>query len=221
MFRHVSFASLYGLMLMTTACVGTSISAGASTSGCGVPGANMNEHDVGDEPGGVALELGEVAVSPTGAFVIFKGKLSLLAGWPGDARVDQLSIKAPTKLAFSKKRTVVYVASAQDGRVHAFDVARNQDLWSAPLPHGGVYEIRFAVSKDDTRLLVTESDRLTVLDAQTGARVAQRDFDRSVVDVQILPGARCSSTRPGTRRRRRRRSSTRRRAPSAPSRART
>lgn len=188
MLRHAYLAPAYSFLLLTAACTGTAITTGATMGSCGSPGANMNEHDVGDEPGGVALDLGEVAVSPTGAFIIFKGASDLLVGWPGDAHVDELSLKLPTRLAFSKKGTVIYVGSAVDGRVHAIDVAFDDELWSAPI--GSFDKLQttlFDASRDDTRLLVSNGSHLTILDAQTGKVVAEHDFARPVVDLQILP----------------------------------
>lgn len=171
---------------MTSACTVTTLSTGAASPGCGSAGANPNEHDVGDEPGGVALDLGEIAVAPTGSFVIFKGAKSLLVGWPGDARVDELSLQFPTKLAFSKQRTVVYVG-ALDGRIHSIDVAQNRELWSAPVSTGAFGDSLFEVSKADDRLLVATGAHLTILDAATGAIVSEQDLASSIVDLRILP----------------------------------
>lgn len=188
MFRHAFLAPLYSFLLLTAACTGTAITTGATVGSCGSPGANMNEHDVGDEPGGVALDLGELAVAPSGAFVVFKGTSDLLVGWPFDAHVDELSVKWPTRLAFSRKRTVVYVGSALDDRIHAVDVAFDEELWSAPIFGTSSLEMRLTASKDDRRLLVANGAHLDILDAETGKRIAQHDFASSVVDLQILPG---------------------------------
>lgn len=189
MFRHAYLAPVYSFLLLTAACTGTALTTGATASSCGSPGANLNEHDVGDEPGGVALDFGEVAVAPSGAFVIFKGANELLVGWPGAARVDELSLRAPTKLAFSRQRTVVYVGSALDDRLHAVDVAFDEELWSAPVGAAGKLTTTLVdVARDDSRVLVTTGAHLTILDAQTGAVIKSHDFAQPVVDLQILPG---------------------------------
>ncbi|APR84796.1 Hypothetical protein A7982_10145 [Minicystis rosea] len=187
MFRRACLASLYSLFLLTAACTSTAITTGATVSSCGSAGANMNEHDVGDEPGGVALDLGDVAVAPTGAFVMFKGTSDLLVGWPFDAHVDELSVKWPTRLAFSRKRNVVYVGSALDDRIHAVDVAFDEELWSAPIGGPDKLSMRLTASKDDARLVVVSGPHLTILDTATGKAVAEHDFASAVVDVQILP----------------------------------
>jgi len=45
----------------------------------------------------------------------------------------------------------------------------------------------FDASQDDSRLLVSNGNHLTILDAQTGKVVAEHDFAQPVVDLQILP----------------------------------
>jgi len=191
MFRRASFASLTSLLLSLAACTGatagTSVATGSSFSGCGSPGANDNEQSPGDEPGGVSLDLGELAVSPTGTFVLFKSAGALMVGWPFDGSVEPLSIAAPGKLAFSKKRTVVYVASAYDDRLHAVDVSLDEDLWSASLGVGKPGTVLLDASSDDTRIVVAADDHLTVLDAETGEVVKSQSLNEPIVDVRVLP----------------------------------
>lgn len=188
MSRTSFFAPLYSFLLLTAACTGTTITTGTTVSSCGSPGANMNEHDTGNEPGGISLDLGEVAVAPSGAFVIFKSQSDLLVGWPGDGSVDQLGVRAPTKLAFSGKSTLVYVGSSADNRLHAVDVALDDELWSAPIPASLLGDLRLSIAGDDSRIIVSAGSRLDVLDALTGASIASLTFDRDIVDARILPG---------------------------------
>jgi DNA-binding beta-propeller fold protein YncE len=191
MFRRASFASLTSLFFSLAACTGatagTSVATGTSFSGCGSPGANDNEQSPGDEPGGVSLDLGELAVAPSGAFVLFKSTSALMVGWPSSGSVKQLSIASPTKVAFSKQRTVVYVASADDSRLHAVDVALDVDLWSVPLGVISPQNVLVDASADDKHLVISASDHLTVVDAQTGHVVKTEALTKPIVDLRVLP----------------------------------
>ena len=109
-------APLYGLLLTTAACTGVTVGSGAGSSGC-FGGANANQREPGDGKGDVQLARGDIAVAPSGEFVIFKGQDELTVGWPASGTLEKLPVTLPTRLAFSKTRTVVYVASAADGIV--------------------------------------------------------------------------------------------------------
>src|SRR5512132_3079410 len=130
MFRKLSFAPLLGSLSMLVACSGVSVGTGAASSGCGPGGANENQHVVGDQPGGVKLGLGEIAVAPDGSYVIFEGEGRLSVGWPATGLVEDLPVARASKLAFSKKRDVVYVSSDEDLELHAVDVRAKKELWA-------------------------------------------------------------------------------------------
>lgn len=185
MFRKLSFAPLLGSLSMLVACSGVSVGTGAASSGCGPGGANENQHVVGDQPGGVKLGLGEIAVAPDGSYVIFEGEGRLSVGWPATGLVEDLPVARASKLAFSKKRDVVYVSSDEDLELHAVDVRAKKELWATHLDSipGGAFRIES--SDDDTRLVTAGLNHLDLLDAATGKSVAEQDFDQPIVDIAL------------------------------------
>jgi hypothetical protein len=193
MIRTLRHAPLAGILTMTAACGGAAVGGGASTRGCSPGGNNENQQVVGDQPGGVKLSLGDIAVSPDGSYVIFAGDDRLSVGWPALGVVEDLPLTEPTRLAFSKKRDVIYVGSAKDGSLHAIDVKSKAELWATPLvadaaiQDGAWSTLRIESSADDTRLLVNGSTHLSLLDAATGKSVSEQDVTDSIVDVALLP----------------------------------
>jgi WD40 repeat protein len=187
MIRSLRLSPLFGLLTMTAACTGVSLGTGSTSSGCGPGGANTNQHGVGDQPGGVQLQAGEIAVAPSGDYVIFQGKDHLAVGFPETGKVEELPLDKPTTLAFSKKRDVVYVSSSVDGSVHAIDVLSKKELWATKATEAETDYVRLESSNDDGRVLVAGIGNLTLLDAQTGAKVAEQTVDQFIIDVKILP----------------------------------
>jgi hypothetical protein len=187
MIRALRLSPLFGLLTMTAACTGVSLGAGSTSSGCGNGGANKNQHGVGDQPGGVQLHAGEIAVAPSGEYVIFQGKDRLAVGFPKTGKVSELPLDQPTTLAFSKKRDVVYVSSSLDGKVHAIDVVGRKELWATKAAEAETAYVRLESSNDDARLIVAGLGNVTLLDAQTGEEVMEAAVDQLVIDVKILP----------------------------------
>lgn len=185
MIRNLSFASLLGSLSMLVACTSVSVGTGATSSGCGPGGANENQHVVGDQPGGVKLELGEIAVAPDGSYVIFEGEGRLSVGWPATGLVEDLPVGKATKLAFSKKRDVVYVGSNEDFKLHAVDVRAKKELWASPFDSEDAAAFRIESSDDDTRVITAGLNHLTLHDAATGASLAEQDFEQPIVDIAL------------------------------------
>ena len=186
MIRTLKLAPLLGMLATLAACGGVSVGTGAASSGCGSPGgANENQHVVGDQPGGVKLGLGEIAVAPDGSYVIFEGEGRLSVGWPASGVVEDLPIAKPTKLAFSKKRDVVYVGSDEDFKLHAVDVRTKKELWASPLDIADQTSFRIETSDDDTRVITAGTTHLALRDAATGESVAEQSFEQSIVDIAL------------------------------------
>jgi len=179
-------APFYSLLLTTAACTGVTVGSGAGSSGC-YGGANANQREPGDGKGGVQLAGGDIAVAPSGEFVIFKGQDELAVGWPASGTLEKLPVTLPTRLAFSKTRTVVYVASASDGSLHAIDVRAKEELWKTPIDDTSEFSLRLAPSKDDTRLAAAWGDHITLIDAKTGTPIHEETLPSPVVDLAILP----------------------------------
>lgn len=162
----------------------------AALLACGDGGANTGQRTAGDQPGGVTLGLGDIAVAPTDAFVVFSRDDSLAVGWTDTGRVEELPVDGPSRLAFSKIRNVVYVGSTSGpDRVVAVDVERRVVLWSVSFDGADTASLRILSSKDDRFVLVVDADTgfVKVVDAGSGGIVRTFSHGNRIVDVQILP----------------------------------
>ncbi len=117
--------------------------------------------------------------------MIFEGEGRLSVGWPASGHVEELPILKPTKLAFSKKRDVVFVGSNEDFKLHAIDVKTKKELWASPLDGPATAAFRIESSDDDTRVITAGLTHLTLHDAATGESVAEQDFEQSIVDIAL------------------------------------
>lgn len=154
---------------------------------CGEGGANSNQKGVGDQPGGVQLGIGDIAVAPFGNYVLFQRDQGLAVGWIDNGSIRDLPVEAPTRLAFSKKRTTIYVGSDTTDEIFAVDVGQEQLLWHVAVTETATEHMRIAVSQDDRFVVVASPYRVEALDAATGAPVGSRDFANGVVDMKVLP----------------------------------
>ncbi|MCC6557826.1 MAG: hypothetical protein IT372_33180 [Polyangiaceae bacterium] len=176
----LSYALLLGLLAGCTA-------PNPQLSGCSAGGLNTNQKAPGDQPGGVAVGMGDIAVAPSGEFVIFKRGDELAVGWPETGRVESLPVVSPTRLAFSKARPVVYVGSEQDSSVHAIDVESRAELWSAPVFDASGSALRVASTSDDARVVLSTWDQVVLLDSGTGEEITALSAGGTVIDLEILP----------------------------------
>ncbi len=154
---------------------------------CGDGGANMNQRGVGDQPGGVPLGIGDIAVAPVGGYVLFARGTSLGVGWVDSGAIDTLPVSTPSRLAFAKTRSVVYVGSEADGEIDAVDVPRHRVLWHAAVADASTDGLRLASSLDDKVVLAANAHHVSVLDASDGRTLAGLDLPDGFVDMEILP----------------------------------
>lgn len=153
-------------------------------------GLNEGQHAPGDQPGGVMVGLGDIAVAPTDSFVIFERSDGLAVGWTGSGEVQSLPVKSPTRLAFSKARPVVYVGTTDSsGRIVAVDVETRSPLWSTPFRTTSTKSFRILSTADDRAVVAADqaSGNVTVFDATSGELKRTFHFGGNIVDIQILP----------------------------------
>ncbi|MEZ4439564.1 MAG: hypothetical protein R3B72_10775 [Polyangiaceae bacterium] len=169
------------------ACFATPLTAAALSStlvaGCDI-GLNDGLHNPGDEPGGVNLAFGDIAVSPDGKYVVFEQNDQLALGWVETGAIETLPIYAPARLAFSKSRDVVYVTT-ELGSLHALDISDRDNLWSVST--GLSDDPMLVVTKDDSRVAVGSSRFVALYDTAAGDPVATTELDRPIVDLELLP----------------------------------
>jgi DNA-binding beta-propeller fold protein YncE len=164
---------------------GTGVSAGGCSGGPDPHGMNENQQTPGDQPGGVAVEMGDIAVSPDGTFVVFTRGNELAVGWPATGLVQPLPVSGPTRLAFAKGRPVVYVGSSSDSNIHAIDVQQRTALWKSPISSASW--MRIGSTADDTRVVASSLGEVWLIDAATGERIKSFPTGRPIVDLEILP----------------------------------
>ncbi len=165
--------------LALAACVAV-----ASLAACNFGGLNDNVHNPGDEPGGVNLALGNIAVAPTGDYFLFERADKLAVGWVATGAVDELPVSHPARLAFSKQRRFVYVTT-KTGKLQAVDVDARAVAWSATI--AGSYDPMVVASQDDSRVAVGVDVTVELFDAGSGAAITSRLLDGPVVDLEVLP----------------------------------
>jgi len=158
----------------------------AALLACVEGGANSNQKGVGDQPGGVKLGIGDIAVAPVGDYVIFARDDALAVGHVDSGAIETLPVSSPTRLAFSKKRPVVYVGTDATNEIVAVDVDQKKALWHRGVTDTGVSSLRIESSRDDRYVLAGSSTAVEVLDAGTGALVTKVTLDRGLVDAEIL-----------------------------------
>src|SRR5688572_13545817 len=110
---------------------------------CGDGGKNEHQRGVGNEPGGVKLGIGDIAVAPQGGYMIFSGADQLAVAWPDSGSVSALPVRAPTRLAFAKTRSVVYVGSLDGGaKLVAIDVEERRRAWATAIEDATVSRLK-------------------------------------------------------------------------------
>ncbi len=159
----------------------------AALLACDQGGANMNQQGVGDQPGGVQLGVGDIAVAPVGSYVLFTRDNKLAVGWVDTGQIEALPVDSPSRLAFSKQRAVVYVGSALKNEVDAVDVKAHALLWQSPVDDASTDGLRLESSKDDQFVMAASAHRVQILEAATGHELLSRYFARGIVDAEILP----------------------------------
>lgn len=158
-----------------------------SAVGCGFGGLNDNIEGVGDQPGGVSVALGDIAVSPSGKFIVFQQEESLAVGWVESGDVELLPVERPSRVAFSKTRAVIY-ATTDDGTLHAVDVESGKTEWTAELELAAdASDWMVVASKDDARVAIAGGTQVRVFSAEDGKLVAEHGLETAAVDLEILP----------------------------------
>lgn len=154
---------------------------------CKQGGANANQKSVGDEPGGVKLGVGDIAVAPFGNYVVFRRDDGLAVGHVENGVMLPLPVANPTRLAFSKARPVIYVGNGDTSQIVAVDTDSRQALWSAHVDDTSTETLRLSSSRDDAHVVATTTNTVAILNAQTGHEDARLSFQRPIVDVALLP----------------------------------
>ncbi|MFB6264025.1 MAG: hypothetical protein ABEL76_10440 [Bradymonadaceae bacterium] len=172
-------------------CAALAVIVGATAESC-LGGANFNQQSVGDQPRGVKVGVGDIAVSKQG-YLVFEADGRLAVAWPDDRRARPLPVEKPTRLAFADGRPVVYAHSAADGAVHAVDVRRREKLWSASIDVATASDenstqlrrLHLVSSNDDSRVVTVWRDEMYIVETDGGNLIAHREFPEPVIDTKL------------------------------------
>jgi hypothetical protein len=156
----------------------------AVVGGCNLGGLNDGVRAPGDQPGGVQLALGDIAVAPDGSYFLFERGDQLAVGWVGTEDVEVLPVTSPARLAFAQGEHVVYVTT-ELGELHAVDVDELRIDWTAYT--GMTVDPKLVASKDGSRVAVGSQRSVSLYAAADGAHVADRELAYDLVDLEILP----------------------------------
>lgn len=170
--------------------LGSAVVVVATLLACAQGGANQNQKKPGDQPGGVALGIGDIAVAPVGDFILFERDSQLAAGWVNTGVIQDLPVHEPTRLVFSKQRAVVYVGTDSSDELLAVDVHERSILWRAAIEEAKTEKLRLAVSAVDQHVVAASPHRIQTFDAATGEGAGSFDVPGGVVDVEVLPDSR-------------------------------
>jgi hypothetical protein len=150
-------------------------------------GANANQKTVGDQPGGVQLGVGDIAVAPFGNYVVFRRDSGLAVGHVENGVMLSLPVSNPTRLAFSKARPVIYVGNDDTKEIVAVDVDSRKALWQTHVAQTETSVLRLASTRDDAFVVAAGLNKVEIIDAQSGQKSAELSFVNPIIDVALFP----------------------------------
>jgi hypothetical protein len=184
---------------------------GTVFTGCMSEGGwNQNERQAGGGDDGVAVERGEIAIDPTGKYLISKlsdrliyaelstGQAEVLPGLSNAVRVT--FDHQGTSLFVTRSHSQLQLGDDEDeslplgpGELVRYDIARQRELWSHPVSLHLSFDDDFAaspwldVTEDDRFVVVTYPRHVEVIDAATGELTKTVQVQDGVIDVDITP----------------------------------
>jgi hypothetical protein len=162
----------------------SSVVGAAVAGGCNIGGLNDGVKAPGDEPGGVKIAAGDIAVAPDGSYFLFEREDQLAVGWVGSGAVELLPVESPSRLAFSSQRRMVYVTT-ELGMLVAVDIDSRSEAWSVTTGLG--QDPMVVSSEDDTRIAIGSGTTVRLFEAEAGGDIATKELDSVVVDIEVLP----------------------------------
>lgn len=184
------------------------------TAACIDGGLNQNEQRPGNQEDGTSLVFGDVAVDPSGRYFLSRSDDQLLYGDIETGRAHLLpGLAAPLRVAFSHGRELIYLTesrqpSAGDGlsgdHLVAYETVSEQLLWEREIDIEARYLLgraepvslpRIQATEDDRLLIAAAYDSVEIIDVQSGETLERLEFDRQVVDFDVIPPAEAESPR--------------------------
>ncbi len=179
-------------------------------------GLNDNERSAGNGDNGVSVGFGEIAIDPTGQYLISASKQQLVYGSLKDGSTHVLNgLSGSQRVAFDHAGHTIFVtrASAQAGGdvqvdldevqgnvevdlnlglLTRYDTQTGKELWERDVSFGFSFEGDtfpwLDVSADDKRLVLTYQDHVEIVDADNGKLLHKtKPFASRIVDVDLTP----------------------------------
>jgi DNA-binding beta-propeller fold protein YncE len=181
-----------------TLAMATAVSGFAS---CMEAGLNQNEREAGDGDDGVDVGFGEIAIDPTGSYLLSanaQGRLLYAAIAEGNGHVLG-SLKNVYRVVFGHDQKSLFLTSLNDdagdqGKIVRYDLETEKIAWSRDSKIFSYFEDGrgsrpwLDVTRDDRLLIVTRGTSVDVFDAASGKKVfSTGSFERRILDVDLTP----------------------------------
>ncbi|MBI3183358.1 MAG: hypothetical protein HYZ28_14570 [Myxococcales bacterium] len=166
----------------------------AVAAGCLGAGANWNQKGPGSGASGVPLSLGEIAVSPDGAYVVSELDGQLVVGDPLTCETKALGIRSPGRLAFAAAGERFFVTSTASEELFAVDRGTGI-VWRRPVQvdwqvdRGGnkVPTPRLLATPDGSALVLVHRRSVEVVSPSDGKTLQVHAGAREIHDADLLP----------------------------------
>lgn len=172
-------------------------------------GWNQNEREAGGGDEGVVVERGEIAIDPTGQYLVSRTSDRLMYASLDSGEVRELlGLSDTARVTFDHEGKSLFVTRGIDGietqeesdasylvrgELVRHDVATNARVWARPLQISLSWSDELEsmpwldVTEDDRHVVVTDYDTVRVLDAANGELEKTIAVPGGVVDVDVTP----------------------------------
>jgi DNA-binding beta-propeller fold protein YncE len=179
--------------------VWTSLAAALSLAHCVDGGLNENEQTAGNGDNGVDVGFGEIAIDPSGSYLISRADEALAYGDLSTGQVHTLrGLGEVQRVAFANTRRDLFATKhdfeSSVGQLVRYDIAQDQALWSRTVgveldwgSSGWGTRPWLEVLEDDSKLLVTFDEHVEVIEAASGKILFKTARGRDIVDIDVTP----------------------------------
>jgi WD40 repeat protein len=177
----------------------TSLAAAMSLAHCVDGGLNENEQMAGNGDNGVDVSFGDIAIDPSGSYLVSRTSDALVYGDLQTGAVRTLrGLGEVDRVAFANTRHELYATQhdfeSGEGRVYRYSLASDKVLWSRGAGvsldwSGSGWGTRpwLEVLDDDSKLLLTFAEHVEVVDALSGKQLFATARGRQIVDIDVTP----------------------------------
>jgi len=179
-------------------------------------GLNTNERSAGNGDDGVSVGFGEIAIDPTGQYLLSASQGQLVYGDLENGSTRRLrGLSGTHRVAFDHDGRTIFVTRTSvtgDGQLDVdlrggegefnvelalgvlarYDTETGKELWQRDVGLDFSFENdiypRLEVSDDDSRIVLTYRDHVEIVDAESGKLVHKtKAFASEIVDVDLTP----------------------------------